>query len=169
MKRLHVVGRKNHGKTTLVADLIGELTRRGLKVGAIKHTSHSHELDRKGSDSHQLRVAGGTPSTIVSGPLLAAFIPRPPEADYEEILAPIYADCDLVLVEGNMGRPGPKIEVWREAGGTDPIVNQTDREGREDIIAVVSDDAPDVQVPIWPRQDLASIADGVVQVLGLND
>ena len=48
MNRIHIIGRKNHGKTTLIVELIEEFTRLGLSVGAIKHTSHSHELDVPG-------------------------------------------------------------------------------------------------------------------------
>jgi hypothetical protein len=32
MKRLHIIGGKNHGKTTLVVELVKELTRRGVSV-----------------------------------------------------------------------------------------------------------------------------------------
>ena len=45
MKRLHIIGGKNHGKTTLVVELVEEFTRRGMTVGTIKHTHHQHELD----------------------------------------------------------------------------------------------------------------------------
>ena len=58
MRRLHVLGRKNHGKTTLVAELVAELTRRGWRIGTIKHTHHHHELDTPGKDSWMHRQAG---------------------------------------------------------------------------------------------------------------
>ena len=44
MRRLHIIGRKNHGKTQLVVELVEELTVRGLRVATIKHTHHHHEL-----------------------------------------------------------------------------------------------------------------------------
>jgi molybdopterin-guanine dinucleotide biosynthesis protein B len=44
MNTLHIVGRKNHGKTTLLVALLAELTGRGLRVGSIKHTSHLYDL-----------------------------------------------------------------------------------------------------------------------------
>ena len=57
MKRLHIVGGKNHGKTTLIMELVKELNRRGQTVGTIKHTHHQHELDVPGKDSyHQTTV-----------------------------------------------------------------------------------------------------------------
>ena len=36
MKRLHVIGGKNHGKTTLIVELVRELARHGVPVGTIK-------------------------------------------------------------------------------------------------------------------------------------
>ena len=42
---VHIVGRKNHGKTTLVVDLIAEFCRRDVRVGTIKHSCHQHDLD----------------------------------------------------------------------------------------------------------------------------
>ena len=60
MKRVHVIGGKNHGKTTLIMDLIRELTARGLQVGTIKHTHHKHELDIPGKDSYRHRESGAS-------------------------------------------------------------------------------------------------------------
>ncbi|MCA9266810.1 MAG: molybdopterin-guanine dinucleotide biosynthesis protein B, partial [Planctomycetales bacterium] len=66
MKRLHLIGRKNHGKTRLIVDLVEELTSRGLRVGTIKHTHHRHELDTPGKDSYQHRTAGAAVVGILS-------------------------------------------------------------------------------------------------------
>jgi molybdopterin-guanine dinucleotide biosynthesis protein MobB len=161
MKRVHVVGCKNHGKTTLVTELVAELVSRGLKVGAIKHTSHSHELDRPGSDSHRLRAAGASPSTIVAGGLMAIFVPLAEGSDYTRDLEEAYADCDVVLVEGDMSRQGGvKIEVWRQAvGGACRAI------GRDDIVAVVSDDEVDIDLPVWPRRDVAAVAERLLELV----
>ncbi|MDC0936360.1 molybdopterin-guanine dinucleotide biosynthesis protein MobB, partial [Pirellulales bacterium] len=64
--RVHIVGRKNHGKTTLIVELIGELRGRGLRVAAIKHTSHAHDLDTPGKDSHRHGEAGAAVVGILS-------------------------------------------------------------------------------------------------------
>ena len=160
MKRLHVVGRKNNGKTTLITDLVHAMTDRGLQVGAIKHTGHAHELDRAGSDSHKLRSAGASPSAIAAGPLVAAFLPLAEDDDYVDVLAPLYERCDIVLVESNLSRPGTKIEVWRREAGTEVLA-----QSRDDVAAVVSDDAPDVPVPVWPRSDVAGLVDRVLGLL----
>ncbi|MGB7343568.1 MAG: molybdopterin-guanine dinucleotide biosynthesis protein MobB [Pirellulaceae bacterium] len=43
MKRLYVIGRKHHGKTTLESELIIRLSELGYRVGTIKHTHHQSD------------------------------------------------------------------------------------------------------------------------------
>jgi molybdopterin-guanine dinucleotide biosynthesis protein B len=161
MKRVHILGRKNHGKTTLLGELVRELVGRGLKVGTIKHTSHAHELDRPGSDSCVLRQAGASPSTIVAGELMAIFVPVGETNDYTLDLEEIYAGCDLVLVEGDRSRPGGvKIETWRAAVGGPCLAAE-----HHDVVAVVSDDAPEVDLPVWPRGDVAKLAERILALV----
>ena len=71
---VHVVGRKNHGKTTLASELVESLGARGLRVGAIKHTPHPHALDAEGSDSARLGGAGAAPWAFLSGAGSALFL-----------------------------------------------------------------------------------------------
>ena len=56
--RLHIVGRRNAGKTTLVCELIAAIQDRGFRVATVKHTHHNHELDTPGKDSFRHRQAG---------------------------------------------------------------------------------------------------------------
>lgn len=155
MQRIHVVGRKNHGKTRLVTGLVQHLSGLGLRVGTIKHTHHRHELDTEGKDSWQHRQAGATLVGVLSQQLTAIFLPTPGHtgpADDGQVrpddrqpdtgqpadglreptgpvaedaryatLEPLYAGCDLVIVEGNLQTKSPKIEVWREELGSQPL------------------------------------------------
>ncbi|MEO2032331.1 MAG: molybdopterin-guanine dinucleotide biosynthesis protein B, partial [Planctomycetaceae bacterium] len=57
-KRIHIVGRKNSGKTGLIVELVSFLTDLGYCVGTIKHTHHDHELDTPGKDSYRHCAAG---------------------------------------------------------------------------------------------------------------
>ena len=156
MRRVHVVGRRNHGKTTLMVELVQEFCRRGIRVGTIKHSRHVHDLDTPGKDSHRHRQAGGQPAAVVTQDLIGVFLPRPAECVYER-LEPLFADCEIVIVEGNIDASGVKIEVWRAAAGSDPLAAE-----RTDIAAVVSDDRPTVRVPVWPRSDIRNLADRVL-------
>ncbi len=156
MKRLHIVGRKNHGKTTLLVELLHELRRAGLRVGTIKHTRHVHELDRPGSDSCRHRMAGAAPAAIVSGDAIAVHLPRY-DHNYFDQLAPLFADCDLVLIEGDLDGEGHKVEVWR--AGMESTCMAAERPG---IAAVVTDDRPTVNVPVLPRSDLNPLVEYVL-------
>jgi molybdopterin-guanine dinucleotide biosynthesis adapter protein len=166
MKRIHILGRKNHGKTTLVVELVEHLSARGLRVGTIKHTHHSHELDTPGKDSHRHRQAGASVVGILSRGMSAVFWAPDAEAaseDRYEQFAPHFAGCDLVIVEGDTMAAGLKVEVWRQAVGSTPM-------SREDasIVAVISDDDPQVSVPSWPRRDVAVVADEILKLLELR-
>jgi molybdopterin-guanine dinucleotide biosynthesis protein B len=158
MKLVHIVGRRNHGKTTLIVDLVTEFTGRGVRVGTIKHSSHVHELDTPGKDSFLHRQAGAVPAAIVAGELAAVFMPRP-EQPYET-LAPLYADTDLVLVEGDVAGPGPSVEVHRAEADSTPLAGE-----RDDIAAVVSDDDLDLTVPVWALSDIPTVADRVLELI----
>ena len=153
MKYLHIVGRKNHGKTQLIVELIEQYARRGLRVGSVKHSRHTHELDHPGKDSHRHRMAGAQPAAVVTADQIAVFQPRSQKDFYQQI-APLYEQCDLVLVEGDIDGPGTKVEVWRQAVGGPCLAQQ-----RPDIAAVISDDQPEVDVPLWPRGNLKLLAD----------
>ncbi len=157
MKCIHVVGRRNHGKTMLLVELLEELARRGVRTGTIKHTSHVHELDTPGKDSFRHRQAGADPVAVVSKDLIGVYLPRDPRADFYACLTGIFTECDLVLIEGHLDGPGAKIEVWRQAVGGAPLAAE-----RSDITAIVSDDPVSLDVPVWPRSDIAALADRVL-------
>ena len=93
MKAVGIVGFKKSGKTTLVMRLCQELSTRGYKIAAIKHTpSHIFfpETDTTKFKEHASFVAAiGQEETeiIIKG-----------EKSIEDILA--YCDSDIVLIEG---------------------------------------------------------------------
>ena len=167
MNRLHILGRKNHGKTTLLVELTEHLTARGWRVGTIKHTHHAHELDTPGKDSHRHREAGAAVSAILSRSMNAVFWPPRPEeqerGDRYAAFAPHFADCDLVLVEGDTMCDGVKIEVWRAAVGSEPMALSDPK-----IRTVVTDDDVGVPVPTVPRQEIAAIAARVLKLAGIE-
>jgi molybdopterin-guanine dinucleotide biosynthesis protein MobB len=163
MRRVHVIGGKNQGKTTLIVDLVHALTTQGLRVGTIKHTHHHHELDTPGKDSHRHRESGAAVVAICSPTMNAAFWPRPSnaiatdassEGKYTQFAA-VFNDCDLVLVEGDTHTSAPKIEVWRREVGKEPLA-ETD----PTISAIVTDDSVRTthMTVIWPRCAIEVVA-----------
>jgi len=159
-KRVHIVGRKKHGKTTLIVALIEELCRRNLRVGGIKHSLHDHDLDAPGKDSYRHRQAGAQPAAIVTPALLGVFLPLHSGQCPYDLLEPLYRQCDLLLVEGDIDAEGPKVEVWRQSAGGSCLASE-----RNDILAVISDEVPEIAVPIWPRRNVPLIADEILRLI----
>lgn len=163
MKRIHIIGRKNSGKTTLIVELIRHLSARGHRVGTVKHTHHRHELDTPGKDSYRHRTAGAVATAIVSQGTTAVFWSSAKDQDSPDVyekLPVVFADCDFVLVEGDTRTDHPKVEVWRDGSETPPLAATDDS-----IRAVVTDDPISVPVPIWPRADLPGVARRVLEML----
>ncbi len=163
--RIHIVGRKDHGKTTLVVDLVRGLTERGLRVGTIKHTHHHHELDTPGKDSHQHRVAGAAAVGICSPMMHAIFWPQDhpgPDATKYDRFSAMADACDWIIVEGDSQTTERKIEVWRESVGTTPLAASD-----ASVLAVVSDDAAPVDVPIWGRSDVEGICQRLLDLVSV--
>jgi len=167
MNRIHIVGGKNHGKTTLVTELVAEFRSRGLTVGTIKHTHHQHELDTPGKDSHRHRESGASVAGILSRSMNAVFWPNDGASDSagddsEEryrCFEPAFANCQVVIVEGDTRTTAPKLEVWRAARDTPPITHRL-----TNVRAIVTDDAMEAAVPVLPRTDIAAIADFVLSI-----
>ena len=161
MNRLHIVGGKNHGKTTLVVELVKEFSRRGVPVGTIKHTHHRHELDVPGKDSHRHRTAGAMAVGILSPSMCAVFLPTDVKGsevkDRYSILASVFTGCRLVLVEGDSQARAPKIEIWRSELGTPPLASHNDS-----ILAIVSDDVPPINIKAFRRSEIAGLADWIL-------
>jgi molybdopterin-guanine dinucleotide biosynthesis protein MobB len=162
MKRLHIIGGKNHGKTTLLVELLGELGQRGIAVGTIKHTHHHHELDVPGKDSHQHRLAGAAAVGILSPAMAAVFLPGKTNDidDPYSIFAPFFVRCQFILVEGDSQTRAPKIEVWRRELGTPPLAADD-----KSILAVASDDPLPMDAVVLRRSDIAGLADWLLNNL----
>jgi molybdopterin-guanine dinucleotide biosynthesis adapter protein len=162
-----VVGWKNSGKTTLMARLIGELTRRGYAVSVIKHAHAEFEIDRPGRDSFKLREAGAC-QVALSSPRRFALMRElggAPELSFAEVLA--YArPCDLVLVEGFKREAFPKIEIRKEGAASREPLHGTFPQ----IVAIASDhpETEEGELPVFQLDDIPAMADFVVSHLGLQ-
>lgn len=164
MNRIHIVGRKNHGKTCLVVELVEELTACGWRVGTIKHTHHRHELDSPGKDSHRHRTAGAAIVGILARNMTALFLPNEHSigryADRYSELDAIFETCDVVIVEGDTEADAPKVEVWRADLGTEPLAKTDDS-----ILAVVTDDPIDILTPVRSRSDIVDLANWIMSTV----
>lgn len=166
LKRVHIIGRKNQGKTTLVVELVHALTKLGLRIGTIKHTHHHHELDTPGKDSHRHRESGASVVGICSPSTNAVFWPRDDqvtdETKYDKFAA-MAEGCDLILVEGDTQTTSTKIEVWRREVGTPPLATED-----KSILAIISDDDPDCEATVWPRANIDAICQRLLAFLEIT-
>ena len=165
MKTFGVVGWSGSGKTTLVVKLLPELIGRGLRVSTMKHTHHNFDIDRPGKDSYEHRRAGAGEVLLASSARWALLheVRDNPEPDMDMLIGRM-APCDLVLIEGFKRHRHPKVEVYRAANGKALLC-------REDptVLAVASDGPlPDAPVPVLDLNDVAGIADFIVEHCGLG-
>ena len=162
-----VVGWKNSGKTTLMANLVRELNGRGFAVSVIKHAHERFDIDHRGRDSFHLREAGAHQIALSSPRRFALMreLRNEPELQFEEIHSYV-GPCDLVLVEGFKREAFPKIEIRREgAASREPLHGNF-----PNIIAIASDHPASECDPI-PTFDLNAtkeIADFIARHLGLK-
>lgn len=129
------------GKTTLLTQIIPLLKLHGLRIGLIKHSHHSFQIDQPGKDSFRLREAGASPVMLVSSHRRAIIteyeVAREPALADELLLLP-QSELDLILVEGFKATAFPKIELHRPSLNK-PLLYPND----PNIIAIASDFAID--------------------------
>jgi molybdopterin-guanine dinucleotide biosynthesis protein B len=104
---ISIVGKSGVGKTTALERVIGELKRRGYKVGTVKHDTHGFDLDKPGKDSWR-HAQAGSDAVVISGPHKMALI-RQLEAEMplDEIVR-LMGNVDLVITEGYKRGDKPK-------------------------------------------------------------
>ncbi|GAB4297841.1 MAG: molybdopterin-guanine dinucleotide biosynthesis protein B [Myxococcota bacterium] len=163
MKVIHIVGRKNSGKTTLLVELIKELTLRGIKVATLKHSRHSHTLDTPDKDSFRHREAGANPAAIVTAGTAGVFFKISEEEEPVNALLPLFSGCDILLVEGYINGAGEKIEVYRSEISQTPLATE-----RGDIVALITDEKIATTLDVIPRKEISAIADYVCNLAGIN-
>lgn len=134
-----IVGRKHHGKTTLVVGLAAELGRRGHRVMTIKHGTHTFNVDPATTDTYRHYHEGRAARVAMVSPDKFALIERlERQPTAEEVAERYMRDADVVLCEGFKRSGLPKIEVFRRAAGSTPLVTAAERPGGR-FLAVVSD------------------------------
>lgn len=163
MKVFGFAGYSGSGKTTLIEQLIPLFAAEGLRVSLIKHTHHGFDIDRPGKDSWRFREAGAGEVLLCGAQRWALMceLRGEPEPTLSQQLA-LLAPCDLVLVEGFKSAELPKIEVHRPAAGH-PLLHAE----FPNVVAVASDTALDVPLPVLDLNDPPAIARYIRQYLGL--
>jgi molybdopterin-guanine dinucleotide biosynthesis protein B len=150
---ISIVGKSHSGKTTLLEKLIAELKRRGYRIAIIKHSHHKDDLDVAEKDTWRFTKAGSELSAINSLDHLAIYRHMDKFFDPQDIAGFIRWEYDILLTEGFKGSNYPKIEVHRAEQGKDLVSDP------KLLLAVVTDEPLDVNVPQFTRDDISGIAD----------
>lgn len=154
-----VVAKSGTGKTTLLEKLISNLKQRGYRVGAVKHDAHRFDIDREGKDSWRLTQAGAD-TMVISSPAKLAVVKQhgaEKEPGPADIVEAYFGDVDIVLTEGFKKNSFPKIEVHRSERSDSLLCRGEVND--PSLLAVASDEALDIDVPVFNINDPEGICD----------
>ena len=117
MKVAAITGVSGAGKTTLIVALIRRFVAAGERVGAIKHTHHVLNEERRG-DTGAFLDAGAEPVVFAGNGEAVVFrhngVARARYADERELLQ-FFGGDDVVLIEGFKSSDAwPKVELGSE-------------------------------------------------------
>lgn len=159
---ISVVGTSGSGKTTFLEKLIPEFTRRGLKVGTVKHHPHKIELDRQGKDSWRHKQAGAS-IALLSSPSHIGMVMDVDHDHQPDELTKLLSGVDIILIEGYKNSDTPKLEVFRPEISSQPILKDD-----KNLLAMVSDTPFDPDLPRFSTDDVEGLADFLIERFELN-
>lgn len=133
IKKLTFAGYSGSGKTTLLVKVIEELSKRGIKVAAIKHDGHNFEMDKEGKDTYRLKQAGAQAVAISSKNKYALISDSDHRLTFDEITQLIPNNIDIIIGEGFKDENIQKILVHRKENNKENLYND-----EKNIIAVAT-------------------------------
>jgi len=120
-KTVAIVGFKDSGKTRVVEALVKELTRRGHRVGTVKHTAENIDFDTPGKDTRRHRDAGAIATAILHDDAAAFFMDH--HVMIHDAVRSLGA-LDFLVIEGfKTLDTHARILVPREDGDVDKLGN----------------------------------------------
>ncbi|MBS7637469.1 molybdopterin-guanine dinucleotide biosynthesis protein B [Candidatus Bathyarchaeota archaeon] len=154
-KAVAVVGFKGSGKTRVVEALVRELSKRGYRVGTVKHASGEHPLDTPGKDTWRHKEAGSYSTAILTSRGSAVYLNHPVELS--EVI-PLLGSVDYIILEGfkSLDRVA-RIIVPSAPGDIEPLSN-----GLEIAVVPLSDgEAPlyEKGTPVIPVSRVEELVD----------
>ena len=128
MRVAAIAGWPDSGKTTLIVELIRRYVATGKRVGAIKHTHHPLNHERRG-DTLRFEQAGAEPVVLASAGEAVIFRRDGTQRatyDRERDLLAYFTAADIVLVEGfKESDAWPKVTIDSRVHPIDDVVVET--------------------------------------------
>jgi len=112
------VGHSNSGKTTLIEQIVRILSRKGYRVGVLKHTHGAIKADKRGTDTDRFRLAGAGISSITDDKLLVRFEDAK-KLTPKMIVGALGRELDLLIIEGYKKESFPKALFSDELSAVD--------------------------------------------------
>lgn len=138
---ISVVGKRNSGKTTLIVALAAEFTKRGKRVGTLKHGTHPATLDIEGTDTWRHFNEGMAERVVLESAGQRVLFQRlEEETDPVMLSRQFMQGLDLVIAEGFTMSSVPKIEVFRRQAHESSYFDPT-RPNAGAWFAAVTDDS----------------------------
>jgi molybdopterin-guanine dinucleotide biosynthesis protein B len=154
-KAISIVGYKDSGKTRVIEALIKELTRRGYRVGTLKHTADKIHLDTPGKDTDRHRSAGAKATGILQNQGGAFFIDK--YLSLQDAVSKL-GTIDYLLIEGfKTVNTHSKIIVPKTQSDIEKLSN-----GLEIVIVPITDlKITEANIPILHLDEIQNIANVV--------
>jgi len=150
------IGFSDTGKTTLVESLVCLLVEKGHRVAAIKHSGRPVSADPEGTDTWRFSRAGAH-VTMLASPGYLSVNRNIGEVEVDELVSLYAPDASIVLVEGFKHGDHPKIEVHRRGISGDLLCRGKKKDPH--LVAVVSDEDMDIDVPLFDPGDAEGVCD----------
>jgi molybdopterin-guanine dinucleotide biosynthesis protein B len=151
MKIFTFAGWSKSGKTSIIAELIKVLKKKGKTVISVKKVPHAYHLQADTKDSSMFLNAGSDEVYLVAAEEIVN-MRRVESADHIfHLLENHCLNPDYVLMEGVYHDNVPLIEVWD--ADTQPQMKFP----LEKMAAVVSDQPVAGDIPCFPRDDIQAL------------
>ena len=151
------VGDSETGKTTIITQLAEEFSKKGYKVGCIKHCPRGFDLDHPDKDSYQFTKAGAY-GVILHSPNRIGLIKTVSEpVILIDLAIDHFMDADFILAEGFKESEGiKKIELLRKGVSEKPKL--------DDALAIFCNFDIKTKKLVLHPDDLKGIADFLIEL-----
>ena len=149
-------GYSGSGKTTLVTKLIEKFSEESFDVGYMKHDAHRFQMDKEGKDTFRAARAGASVVNINSAEKFAILSKG---ESSPHLLQSLYAQSDILFIEGYKKSLGPKILVLGERESKEKILMDYQSGELQGVLALVGIEATmDVDIPYFHRDDISNLS-----------